>query len=79
MLHPYLLKTRIVIYRLQMMNIGLITNQEEAPFKAFGSTKFYRDREWNNIKSEIGSTVNQLTESMQKSITKPSEVEKDNW
>lgn len=63
----------------EMIEVGLITDQEDAPFKAFGSTKAYRDREWKNMKEEIKKTVESLVLSMQNTINNAESTKTDNW
>ncbi|HPR33610.1 MAG TPA: DUF4468 domain-containing protein [Prolixibacteraceae bacterium] len=61
------------------INIGVITDEEEASFKAFGSSKAYRDREWLNIKRMIENEANKMKATLSKTIFQNAINNEDNW
>lgn len=61
------------------INIGLITEAEEAPFKVLGSTKKYRKREWDNIKEAVELTALELIASLKTAMNQPQPATSDDW
>ena len=58
-------------------NIGLVTDAEAAQWKIFGSTKKYRDREWNFLKGEVKSNVGSMLITLQEQLS--NSVKEDEW
>lgn len=61
----------------ERITIGDITDSDEAQFKAFGSSKAFRNREWNNMKTVVQTLSQNLVNQMNETIANP--AKQDNW
>lgn len=61
----------------ERITVGDITDSAEAQFKAFGSSKAFRNREWNNLKTVVQTLSENLIKQMNETIANP--AKQDNW